>query len=173
MRRLPLILTVLVLFPVVLGAGGATAAPSGGSQVLVTGEITMERNRFFGFSYRFAPTTIEVPSGDTLTFDGSTFPLEPHTASIVRRQDLPATALESIRCGMGGICAAIIARHEAQGPIVEDDPDEEEGLDGPGDSLALPPDVAVSRTVTAPPGTTLYYLCAIHPWMQGMIRVTN
>jgi len=25
--------------------------------------------------------------------------------------------------------------------------------------------------VTAKPGTTLYFLCAVHPWMQGKIVV--
>jgi len=27
--------------------------------------------------------------------------------------------------------------------------------------------------VTAPAGTTLFYICAIHPWMQGIINVTS
>jgi hypothetical protein len=26
--------------------------------------------------------------------------------------------------------------------------------------------------VSAPPGTRLYFMCAIHPWMQGKIVVT-
>lgn len=44
------------------------------------------------------------------------------------------------------------------------------GLDSPGDSLFFD-DESISATVTAPAGTTLLYLCAIHPWMQGEIAV--
>jgi plastocyanin len=32
-------------------------------------------------------------------------------------------------------------------------------------------DQSITATVTAPPGATLQYLCAIHPWMQGEIAV--
>jgi hypothetical protein len=47
------------------------------------------------------------------------------------------------------------------------------GLDARGDSLLFggPFDQAVEAQVTAPAGTTLYYLCVIHPWMQGSIKV--
>jgi plastocyanin len=41
----------------------------------------------------------------------------------------------------------------------------------PGDSLFQAPGKNVSAVVSAPAGTTLYYLCAIHPWMQGKIVV--
>jgi hypothetical protein len=38
---------------------------------------------------------------------------------------------------------------------------------------APPPEMKarIAAAVTAPPGTTLLYLCAIHPWMQGEITV--
>jgi len=40
-----------------------------------------------------------------------------------------------------------------------------------GDSLLMLPGHSISSVITAPPGTTLYYLCAIHPWMDGSITV--
>jgi len=45
------------------------------------------------------------------------------------------------------------------------------GLDGRLDTLWLPDDTSISVPVTAAPGTTLSYFCAIHAWMQGSIKV--
>ena len=47
------------------------------------------------------------------------------------------------------------------------------GLDQPGDSLLIDAEQPVTRArVTADPGTTLHFICAIHPWMQGKLKVT-
>jgi hypothetical protein len=45
------------------------------------------------------------------------------------------------------------------------------GLDAPGDSLLFFAGESISATISAPAGSTLFYLCAIHPWMQGSISV--
>ena len=47
----------------------------------------------------------------------------------------------------------------------------EQGIDGRLDTLWVLPGESVSAQVTAPAGSTLPYLCAIHPWMQGEIEV--
>ena len=42
-----------------------------------------------------------------------------------------------------------------------------------GDSVALTSKrTSITFKVTAKPGTTLHFVCAIHPWMQGTIKVT-
>ena len=48
------------------------------------------------------------------------------------------------------------------------------GLDEPGDSIAIEgaKHKSISIKVTAPAGTTLHFICAVHPWMQGTIKVT-
>ena len=46
------------------------------------------------------------------------------------------------------------------------------GLNTRGDSLVLNGG-RISGLVTAGAGQTLYYICAIHAWMQGSIRVTR
>jgi len=38
-------------------------------------------------------------------------------------------------------------------------------------TVLLPPSTSISVQVTAPPGTTLSYFCAIHARMQGTIKV--
>jgi len=50
----------------------------------------------------------------------------------------------------------------------------QDGLDTVGDSIAIGPDPKhkkISVKVSAAPGTTLYFICAVHPWMQGKIVV--
>jgi hypothetical protein len=45
------------------------------------------------------------------------------------------------------------------------------GYDQPGDPTFVAPHARVSFKVTAPAGTTLRFICAIHPWMQGRIEI--
>ena len=42
----------------------------------------------------------------------------------------------------------------------------------PGDSIYLPPKGKVTFKVTAKKGTTLNFICAVHPWMVGTIKVS-
>ena len=46
-------------------------------------------------------------------------------------------------------------------------------MDRPGDSAFVAPiqHANVTLKVTAKPGTTLYFMCAIHPWMQAKLIV--
>jgi hypothetical protein len=74
-----------------------------------------------------------------------------------------------------GACNEALEAHFGNGLVrrVEDDADGEFGLDGPGDSLFFAPGGKISATVTAPAGTRLRFVCAIHPWMQGRIKVAD
>jgi plastocyanin len=40
-----------------------------------------------------------------------------------------------------------------------------------GDSQFIPAGEGISFKVTASKGSTLPYFCAIHPWMQGKLKV--
>ena len=46
-------------------------------------------------------------------------------------------------------------------------------IDGPGDMAFIAPkqNAKVTLKVTAKPGTTLYFICAVHPWMQAKLVV--
>jgi plastocyanin len=49
------------------------------------------------------------------------------------------------------------------------------GLSETGDSIAVQsggPHNSITIKVTAKPGTTLHFFCAVHPWMQGKIVVS-
>lgn len=163
MRKLVSLVAVFVLL-VWLGSV-ASAAPgvikTGGGEIFVP-------NALIQSTLKFIPGPAKVASGGTLTWVDADQTEEPHTISIVDQSDLAGDVEEVFECP---VCEEIFEGHFAGGgfnPVVDvGDP----GLDSRLDSLFLEPGGQVSAEVSAPPGTTLYYLCAIHPWMQGSIRV--
>lgn len=141
---------------------GAVAAAD--REVRTTGDERVVLNAMVQATLKFAPGMIKVASGDELTWTHDDMTTEPHTVTIVANP--PGASLEEIfACAE---CGAALAAHGALGPVVDVG---EPGLDAPGDSLLFFEDQSVTATVTAPSGTTLQYLCAIHPWMQGTIEV--
>jgi plastocyanin len=134
----------------------------------------------------FSPGAISIKSGQTLTFTYAGKPEnEPHTISVVAQKDLPTTATQINACenGANNVCNAIVAGH-IKNPKLPPGPSNDiahwvvnkgiAGLDEPGDSIAIEgaKHKSISIKVTAPAGTTLYFFCAVHPWMHGKITVT-
>jgi plastocyanin len=134
----------------------------------------------------FTPAAATVKSGDTITFTYDGKPsTEPHTISVVAQKDLPTSAAQINACSNGGnkICNVIVAGH-IKNPRLPPGPTNDiihwtvdkgqPGLDGPGDSVAIEglKHKSISIKATAPAGTTLYFFCAVHPWMHGKITVT-
>jgi plastocyanin len=146
---------------------GLAAADRG---VRTMGDEKVVPNAMVQATLRFTPGMIKVASGEQLTWTHDDSSTAPHTITIV--EAFPAATLDAIfGCGNPGQpCAEALAAHFAGGfnPVVEAGAS---GLDTPGDSLFLFDDASVTATVSAPSGTTLKYLCAIHPWMQGKIVV--
>ena len=138
--------------------------------VRTTGDERVVPNAMVQATLRFTPGPITVDSGDTVTWTHDDATSDPHTVTIV--EAFPESTLEGIfGCGAPGQpCALALAAHSAGGfhPVVEAGGP---GLDTPGDSLFLLGDQTITARVSAPAGTTLRYLCAIHPWMQGTITV--
>jgi hypothetical protein len=123
--------------------------------------------------------TLRIGSGERLTFQQGpvvpdVFPPDPHTLSIVNRGDVPRTIEEVLTCPA---CGPFFEAHDPgndQEPpfnyVVNVGPP---GLDQPGDSLLIDAEQPVTRArFTAAPGTTLQFICVIHPWMQGKLKVT-
>ena len=134
----------------------------------------------------FAPGSVSVKSGETITFTYAGKPGdEPHTISVVAKQDLPTTAAQINACSNGGnkTCNGIIAGH-IKNPKLPPGPTNDivhwtvnkgkAGLDRAGDSVAIEgaKHKSISIKVTAPAGTTLYFFCLAHPWMHGKITVS-
>ena len=69
------------------------------------------------------------------------------------------------------IGAALGGHFSTVPPTLVLDPDGDGEFDSPGDSMLFFPGGSVSAQINSPAGTTLFYFCAIHPWMQGTINV--
>ncbi len=155
-------------------------AESVATEGVTTIEIKMEGKKM-GF---FGPSTVH--EGEELRIVNTTKPsmVGPHTFSLVEKSLLPKTAKQRQQCFTPGhICMAIAEWHhfnpktEKVGKqAVEAGP---EGwstmgsLKKEGDSWfsGEKPRGMTERKVTAKAGTTLYFMCAVHPWMQGSIKV--
>ncbi len=130
-----------------------------------------------------APKTIV--SGEDLTILNQTNPhrVGPHTFSLVTKGSIPKTPKARQLCFTPKhICKSIAAWHgvKGNGPVKENPA--EAGLEGwdtmgsltkKGDSwfTGEKPGTSFGQKVTAAAGTTIYFLCAIHPWMHGSIEV--
>jgi plastocyanin len=166
--------TAAVLMLVV--AGAAFAATRGGGPVVKTpGGPVFKVNQYAQDTVHFAPGTVTVQSGGTVTFMKTDKDPEPHTVTISTKKDLPRSFNSPCR-------PCELASHHLKNPKNENSPVARwvlnkgaDGFDVEGDSLALAPKglhKSASVVISAPSGTTLYYVCAVHPWMQGKIVVT-
>jgi plastocyanin len=162
MRRL--ILFAVAMAALVLATTVALAAADRGVRTM--GDERVVPNAMVQATLRFTPGMSKVTSGDELTWTHADNATAPHTVTIVA--EFPDATLDAIfGCGAPGEpCANALAAHAVMGPVVNVGAP---GLDTPGDSLLFFDDTSISATVSAPSGTTLKYLCAIHPWMQGTI----
>jgi plastocyanin len=162
--------------------GSPTKSQQGGVVVLAKDKgVTFVPNKYIQDNMYFAPGTVNVKSGASLTFKfGDTMAMEPHTVTIVNRRDLPKTSAQVENCKP---CEKYATPHlknpkappDEHNPIVHWVLDKgEPGLDTVGDSIAIQqpgPHKSITVKVSAPAGTTLYFVCAVHPWMQGKIVV--
>ena len=166
-RLLPVTAAVLA---VALIANGAVAAPNA---VRSTGDERVVPNAMVQATLRFTPGQIGTTSGDEVTWTHDDKTDEPHTATIV--EEFPESTLDAIfGCGAPDQpCGQALAAHGSGGAA----PWSTSALQGstsraiPSSSVAEERFNTISAQVTAPAGTTLKYLCAIHPWMQGTITV--
>jgi plastocyanin len=151
----------------VLVSGVSSAASS--RTVRITGDDQFIPNVKVMATFRFAPGPLTVGSGSTVRWVNDTD--EPHTISVIAKADLPTSIEQVFNCP---VCNTIFGLHFPNGPnnppivVVNSGP---AGLNQVGDSLWDNPGQTVSATISASSGSTLYYFCAIHPWMQGSIRV--
>jgi plastocyanin len=178
--KVPLRTIVIAATAVLASALVAGPALAQGTKTVETrGGDILNPGQFIKNNFHFQPKNISVTSGSVVRWvDNDEDADDPHTVTIADQADLPQTIEELEACyEPGALCIETIAAHDpgldmlppfnfvvnVGGP----------GLDARGDSLLFggPFDQSVEAQVTAPAGTTLYYLCVIHPWMQGSIKV--
>ena len=176
-RRIPVALAATAALGVsALAIAPAIAAPAKKNQIVIRDGTTYKPGFYAQFNMRFTPFKQTVRKGATVTVVNKGPKDEPHSISFVKRSQLPKTNKAIDRCSIPkGICLKIAIAHQVDlstgnvgKPVVDVN---KPGVDGPGDSLFIPPGKGVKFQVTAKKGTTLYFMCAIHPWMQANVIV--
>lgn len=159
---------LIVLFTVALAGTVTLTAGASSGTIFTRGDERFVPNAMVQATLRFSPGKVNATSGQTLSWIHADQTEAPHTVTIVEQADLPGDIEEVFECPA---CGAALDAHFAGGfnSVVNVGAP---GLDEPGDSLVFFHGESISAEVSAPPGATLYYLCAIHPWMQGSITVT-
>ena len=175
-RTLFVLATAVVVTASTVGAGmalaGEDAAPrgpvGGGGAIQTRGTERIEPNELIYSTFHFSPEKAVVDSGQQLRWEFNDQGQDLHTATIVEQGNLPTDFRETFGCR---VCNQALRSHFEGGLTRKVDVDGDGGLSAPGDSLFFGPGEDISRQVTAPSDSKLFYLCAIHPWMQGKIVV--
>jgi plastocyanin len=174
-------LVVALLGAALLAVAGSALAAGGkgpvSAKVLIKGSESIVPNAYLKIGFHFDPGTVAIRSGGTVTLVNTT--RAPHTLSLVKKSQVPHTFKQVENCE---VCGAIEKSHglNLEGPPTPGPPPVlvvnagAPGFDTPGDSVVIGPNGRggpVKFKVTARPGTVLYFVCAIHPWMQGRFQV--
>lgn len=160
------------------GAGIASAATPTGVTQKIDIELTKGKLKFVG------PES--VTAGDQLEIVNTTNPKQvgPHTFSLVTQSSQPKTPKARKNCFTPKhICLAVAIWHgfNPKTEQITKNPAKAgpAGWSTAGNATGKKGDSwftekkgeTFSQEVTAAPGTTLYYMCAVHPWMQGKVNV--
>jgi hypothetical protein len=185
MRYRKLTVGAVALSVAVGGSGAALAAGSSSAPKRATikesQKLVMKPNRYIQDGLRWNKDVYHVRSGGTLHLVANILSEGPHTVTVVRKKDLPTNARQAFNCK---ICNKLGAAHGAD-PNSEAPPkflflengkgqDTPPDFDRPGDSAVIgasKANAAVNVKVTAKKGTTLNFMCLIHPWMQAKVIV--
>jgi plastocyanin len=177
-RRIPVALAATAALGVsALAIAPAIAAPAKKNQIVIRDGATYKPGFYVQDNMRFTPFTQTVRKGATVTLLNKGPKDEPHSLSFVKKSQLPKTTRAINRCEIPkGICLKIAIAHQVNiqtlavgKPVVDVN---KPGVDGPGDSFFIAPGMKkLTFKVSAKKGTTLYFMCAVHPWMQGSIKV--
>jgi plastocyanin len=168
------------------GAGVASAAKTAAASKNVTvsekQSVKFKVNRYVQDGLRWNKDSYTVKTGGKVTFLMNVVGDGPHTFTVVKAKDLPKTSAQIGNCK---ICNTLGKAHGAnpnsQAPpkfaYLENGVGSKKvpNLDKPGDSGFLPPKKGAKITfpVTAKAGTTLSFICLVHPWMQAKVKVVK
>jgi plastocyanin len=178
-RKVALTGAVLATSGLAVALNAALASGGDDRTVNAVGDFKTSINRSFTTTFRF-DRDVTVRPGQTVTWHNEVGGGEMHTITLAaNRAALPSNIDEVMNCGGPGTACEPAAGHvdDQFNPIPGMDVIDpgNDGLNAVGDSLLLAPmgspGETISAKVTAPAGTTLFYVCAVHPWMQGRINV--
>ena len=151
-------------------ASPALAAPKANT-ITAIGGMKVKANGYVQDDQRWDADKYSVKSGATVTLRDKSTEGQPHTLSLIKK--LPKTPAQIMGCEA---CGPLMEAHEANPETMEVGKElveaGAEGFDVAGDSIFLPAKGKVTFKVTAKKGSKLNFVCAIHPWMLGQIKVS-
>jgi plastocyanin len=157
----------------------ALAAAPRNVTVKSIGTVKMTPNRGITDSMHFNRDIVTIQTGGRVTLVDET--KQPHSWSAVKRGQVPSTLRQVDNCFGKGPCDDLAVAHGAIDPNTGEEQEPttplvnvgKDGFNTAGDSVLIPPGRKTSVKVTAAPGSTLYMICAIHPWMQNKVKVVR
>jgi hypothetical protein len=179
-RRL---LVGLVTLGLVAGGSAAALASTSAPKHATINAVTssaVKINRYIQDGTRWQKDVYHVKSGGTITIVNLASSDGPHTFSVVKKSQLPRTVNQINNCKIcGTIFQELGASQNSNALPTFLYAKNGKGTNTPidvnqsGDTAVVLPfqKFAVTLKVTAKPGTTLYFMCAIHPWMQAKLIV--
>lgn len=151
-------------------AAPALAAPKANT-ITAIGGMKVKANAYVQDDQRWDADQYTVKSGATVTLRDKSTMGQPHTLSLIA--NLPKGDKAIMQCKA---CGPLLEAHEANPETMEVGKTlveaGAEGFDTAGDSIFLAPKGKVTFKVTAKKGAKLAFVCAIHPWMLGEIKVS-
>jgi len=179
-RRIPVAALAAVA---ALGVAAAPAAAAKKNEIRIVGGTKFKAGKYVKDDVRFKPMNVTVKSGATVNVVNKGLDPAPHTISFVEKAFLPKSFEFA---AIGPLMAAHQVDEETEdvGFFQVNDgvgvPNDQAGVlevdklgndTNAGDSQFIAPEQGTSFKVTAAKGAKLPYYCAIHPWMQGKIKV--
>ena len=172
--RVGLAAAVAVLAAAIAVPAFAAAPPAKVTQKIVS-HTKFVPNRYIQEGLRFKLDRINIRKGGTVTLVDTS--KDTHTFSLVKKRQVPTKLRQLESCfSPKGVCGKIAVAHGAVNPQTGEEQEPttplvnvgKDGFNQPGDSVIVPGGKRVKVKVTS--SQPLYYICAIHPWMQGAIN---
>jgi hypothetical protein len=173
------ILAGVTALAVTLGGGVALAAAPKSATIKESTSTKFKANRYIQDGLRWNKDVYNVKSGGTLHLKFNVKGEGPHTFTVMRKKDIPTTAKQLFNCK---VCNKLVKAHGAD-PNSDAPPkfvylengkgqNTPPNVDRPGDSAGIGFGPGpVNLKVTAKKGSTLHFLCLVHPWMQATVKV--
>ena len=162
------------------GAAATAGAAIPKNEIRIVGGEKFKAGEYLKIDLRFKPRDVTVKKGATVHVDNRTKG-EPHTITFVKKPFLPTSFNVAVEDQL--LSAHQVDENNPDAPpgvLVVDNGQPATGLlqadtgftpTVAGDSAFIAPRQDIDFKVTADKGSRLFYFCAIHPWMQGKIRV--
>jgi hypothetical protein len=180
--KLTAVATAVCLLLGVAGVATATAAAPARVTIKSATSFKFKPNRYIQDGLHWAKDSYTVRSGGTLHIVNGDGSEGPHTFTVLKKKDVPKTARTLFNCRA---CNALTRAHGADPnteapprfPFLENGVGQQTppNVDRPGDSGLVGSrgrkGEFLNLRVTARAGTTLYFICLIHPWMQSKVEV--